>query len=416
MLVAEPNRQLHRADARLDLAFTRSLDSLASPSRKLRAVFARQLSLASGGARIAGTAAVAITLLMVPATSAAAASRSAPFTPEQAASSALPGAPIHDRVLPLKPHRRAHSAAAVNGRGQGGWYTVTTNGKSERVKVYVSRSFPTWDPATNRKWAQAFAKMPHGTELSKLTVYLSPFNEISSDYVCGSLADSCYDPNDATVYLSGERPPDGADMTQVAMHEYGHHIANFRSNTPWDSVNWGPKYWASAAGVCSLTRQKLMWPTDAANHYEDHPGEIWAETYRLVASGAESIAANPWEILNPVWNPTSRSDLLNAAAHDVNNPWRGPVTSTRTGRLDAKSASAKVAVRLDLDGQVTAVLKTSGSLKATVSISSASGAQLAAAKPAQAKATICGLSSANIAVTRKSGSGSWTLAITQPGS
>ena len=292
---------------------------------------------------------------------------------------------------------------------------MTSNGKSERVKVYVSRSFPSWSPATNRKWAQAFADMPHGAELSKLTVYVSPYREISSDYVCGSLADSCYDPNDATMYLSGERPPDGADMTQVAMHEYGHHIANFRSNTPWDSVNWGPKYWASAVGVCSLTRRNLMWPTDAADHYEDHPGEIWAETYRLVASAAQRIQADPWEILNPTWNPAARSNLLSAAARDVNTPWRGPITTNQSGQLDAKTNATKVVVPLSLDGQVSATLKTSGSLKATVALTSASGSQLAAANSAQAKATICGVKSVNVVVNRKSGTGSWKLAVTHPG-
>ena len=356
-------------------------------------------------------------LATVPAYASAATTQTAPLTPQQATLAALPGAPINDRVLPLKPHPTAHSSAAVNGRGQGGWYTVTgRSGQLERVKVYVSRSFPAWNPATNRSWAQAFADMPHGSELSKLTVYLSPFKEISSDYVCGAQADSCYDPNDSTMYLTGERPPDGADMTQIAMHEYGHHIANFRSNTPWDSVNWGPKYWASAVGVCSLTRQHLMWPTDAANHYEDHPGEIWAETYRLVASAADGIPADPWEILNPTWNPSSRSDLLGAAGRDVSTPWRGPITSKRTGLLSAKSTSAVESVALSLDGQVSATVKTTGSLKAKVSITSAAGTQLAAPTAGLAKATLCSARSANVVVTRKSGSGAWTLSITQPGS
>ena len=313
--------------------------------------------------------------------------------------------------------RTAHTAgAAVNGSGRGGWYEVTSYGKKVRLKIYVSREYPTWDRAINRSWAQAFANMPHGTEISKLTVYIAPFSEIASDAVCGSAADSCYYPDDATMYLSGETPPDQADMTQIAMHEYGHHVANFRSNVPWDSVNWGPKRWASTQGVCALTRERVMWPTDPTNHYEDHPGEIWAETYRIVASKAMNILPDPWEILSARWNPLSRNDLLNAAGRDVSLPWQGPRKTSATGKLLATGAqSAIYRLPVTLDGEVAASLKTSGGLKATVRLTTPSGDQLTAKSTSSVNWTACGVQSVSVVVNRTGGKGTWTLTIQHPG-
>ena len=340
------------------------------------------------------------------------------MTPDEASAVALPGAPINDRILPLRPRGRARIAASVNGSGRGGVYQVTSNGSNVRVRVYTSRSFKTWSAATNRMWAQRFADMPHGSEISKLTVYLSPFSEISSEWVCGFRADSCYDPNDGVMYLSGERPPDGSDMSQIAMHEYGHHIANHRSNVPWDSVNWGPKYWSSAQQVCVNTRQSRMWPSDAANHYEDHPGEIWAETYRLVASAAIGVKSDPWEILSPIWNPASRPDLLTAAGKDVSQPWPGPRLLKKTGTFATPGPAEQLTVLpMALDGEVTASISTSGGLKASVSIRDTStGKVIGPSSASRARATACGVSSVTIVVKRTSGRGSWSLDIRHPGS
>ncbi len=244
-------------------------------------------------------------------------------------------------MLPKRHRPIARAAATVDGSGRGGDYTVTVAGKPETVRVYMSTAFTALDTTTdreeidrtNREWAEAFAKMPHGPELSKLTVYLSPYSEISSDPVCGPQADSCYDPNDGTIYLVGETPPDGAGILQIAMHEYGHHVAANRLNTPWDASGWGPKYWASSQRVCSWVRRGKMWPFDQDTHYEDNPAEIWAETFRIISAKSQGLEPDPWEILNPKWDPATRPAILAAAQRDVTNPWRGRVRSTWSGRL-----------------------------------------------------------------------------------
>ena len=75
-------------------------------------------------------------------------------------------------------------------------------------------------------------------------MYVAPYVEMQS--LCGADADSCYDPAADTMYLVGETPPDGASIPEIASHEYGHHVANNRDNSPWDAAAWGPKYWATA--------------------------------------------------------------------------------------------------------------------------------------------------------------------------
>ena len=47
------------------------------------------------------------------------------------------------------------------------------------------------------------------------------------------------------------RPSRGVPVEYALTHEYGHHVASWRSNNPWDALDWGAKYWASAMRVCS---------------------------------------------------------------------------------------------------------------------------------------------------------------------
>lgn len=342
------------------------------------------------------------------------------LTPEQAAAVALPGASFRDRVLPLRPRGTARAAASVNpkdrtGTTRGGLLTGVAGSTRATLRVYISNRFPTWDRSLNQLWANRFAAMLHGTEISTLKVYISPLTEIRSSWVCGSWADSCYDPNDGTMYLTGERPEDGADINQIAMHEYAHHIATNRTNSPWDASMWGPKQWATAQGVCSYAAQRQMWPTDPVNHYEDHPGEIWAETYRLVTSAHQGLPPDPWEIISSRWNPTGKSAILSAARLDVVQPWRAKRTITLAGSLTSSGPqSATNTVSLPLDGSVSASLTVKGSLKARVELTSPGGARFGSTSGTSATATSCGTRSTNATVRRTSGTGTWSLRLLVP--
>jgi len=217
--------------------------------------------------------------------------------------------------------------ADVDASGRGGWYSAKVNGVTGRLRVYVSRAFPTWNESLNSKWAKRFVALPHGNELSKLVVYLSPYDEVSSDDVCGTDADSCYDAETNEMYLAVNQPSD--DPYQVAMHEYGHHIANSLETKSWNAVDLGPKYWATAAQVRKLTREHQLWPGDEDAHWLDNPGEIWAETYRVVASNFIGVQPDPWDSIEDQWNPLNKPRLMAAAMLDTS-----PKLAAAAGLID----------------------------------------------------------------------------------
>lgn len=372
--------------------------------------------------RSAGIAVVSLVALLT-SVAPATASPSEPLTPTEAAAQSTAGASLRDRVLPPRPRGLARAAASVdardrNGRVRGGLYTGRSGITSASLRVYVSNQFPTWDRTTNQLWADRFAAMLHGREIAKLRVYLAPLSQIRSPYVCGKWADSCYDPNEGIIYLTGERPEDGADINQIATHEYAHHIAANRSNLPWDTLNWGPKYWATAQRVCSNTAKRMMWPNDPFNHYEDHPGEIWAETYRLVSSEGQGITPDPWEIIAPRWDPTGNESIFAAARRDVLEPWPGQRATTATGTLGPKGSQwASVPIALRADGRVSAQLTSRGSLRATVAVVSqgdVAPTPIGTVSRTSSTATACGRTAVWVMVTRTGGSGSWSLKVSSP--
>src|SRR5919201_2056625 len=61
-------------------------------------------------------------------------------------------------------------------------------------------------------------------------------------------------------------------------HEYGHHIASNRVNSPWTALDSGAKRWATYEHVCQGTRQGRLFPGDEDYHYWDNPGEGFAES------------------------------------------------------------------------------------------------------------------------------------------
>ena len=143
--------------------------------------------------------------------------------------------------------------------------------------MLVSDSFAV-DAVTPEAWAEFLVKLVHGPELAQLTTYIAPLSEIRS--VCGLGALGCYSRNRSLAV--GEVLPDGTTPEEVVRHEYGHHIALYRSNSPWRAIDWGPKHWASSAGICAREARSEVFPGDEGDRYHLNPGEAWAETYRLM--------------------------------------------------------------------------------------------------------------------------------------
>ena len=189
---------------------------------------------------------------------------------------------------------------------------VTSTG--ETVNVLVSDSFAP-DAVTPESWAEFLVKLVHGPELASLTTYIAPLDEIR--LLCGNGALGCYRQNRSVAL--GETLPDGTTPEEVVRHEYGHHIALYRSNSPWQAIDWGPKNWASAADICARVGRNEAFPGDEDEHYAQNPGEAWAETYRLMDERKAGITTATWPIIAPSLYPTEAA--LVAAEKDVVQPW-----------------------------------------------------------------------------------------------
>jgi hypothetical protein len=188
--------------------------------------------------------------------------------------------------------------------------TVTSSG--EVVDVRVSDDLPA---ATPQAWAEFIATLVHGPEISRLTAYVVTFDEMQD--VCGTNALGCYSANQTVV--PGEVTPDGTTPEEIIRHEYGHHVAFNRVNTPWVAIEWGPKHWASTANVCARVARKEAFPGDQGSNYPRNPGEAWAETYRLMDERKNGITTATWPIIAPSFYPAE--DALLAAERDVVEPW-----------------------------------------------------------------------------------------------
>jgi len=204
---------------------------------------------------------------------------------------------------------RVNRAARSALTWRGGPVTASTG---EVVRVYVSDALPAETP---EKWAEFLAKLTHGPELARLTANIASLAEIQD--LCGARALGCYSGNE--MVSLGEPAPDGTTPEEVVRHEYGHHVAWNRVNTPWRAVDWGPKHWASAATVCPRVTRREAFPGNEGSNYAQNPGEAWAEVYRLMDERKAGITTATWPIIAPSFFP-DEAGLL-AAESDVLQPW-----------------------------------------------------------------------------------------------
>ena len=123
----------------------------------------------------------------------------------------------------------------------------------------------------------------------------------------------------------------GITPEELARHEYGHHVAANRLNAPWPAADWGPKRWASHVGVCARAAAGTASPTSNTD-YERHPGEAFAEVYRVLNERRGGSTALTWSIVDDSFIPDAAA--LRAAEEDVTKPWLAPVKQTVAGRFE----------------------------------------------------------------------------------
>jgi hypothetical protein len=309
------------------------------------------------------------------------------------------------RITKLQPRKLQQAPIAWRGGA-----IVTSTG--ETVNVLVSDAFAP-DVVTPESWAEFLVKLVHGPELASLTTYIAPLAEIR--LLCGNGALGCYRQNRSVAL--GETLPDGTTPEEVVRHEYGHHVALYRSNAPWQAIDWGPKNWASAADICARVVRREAYPGDEDEHYAQNPGEAWAETYRLMDERKAGITTATWPIIAPTLYPTEAT--LVAAEKDVVQPWTAG-TQRVFRRSVAKGKTWWIPLSTPLDGSlaVTARLPRGGEhrveLMAANRTTMLKRGAAAGAGVRRLKATVCGQRSLFLRVTQRGKPGLVTIVSATP--
>lgn len=311
---------------------------------------------------------------------------------------------VADRVTVLEP-RRLQQAEIVWRGGP----IVTSTG--ETVNVLVSETFA--PEVTPEGWAEFLVKLVHGPELAQLTTYIAPLAEIRQ--VCGLGALGCYSRNRSVSV--GEILPDGTTPEEVVRHEYGHHIALYRSNDPWRAIDWGPKQWASAANVCARVARGEAYPGNESENYTQNPGEAWAEAYRLMDERKNGITTGNWQVVAPSFYPSDAA--LQAAELDVVQPWTAGQRAVYRRNV-GKGRTWYVPLSTPLDGSisVTVTLPRGGRHDAAL-VASNRRRVLERAFPAGARrwtiaGEICGQRSVFVRVTQRGLAGPVSVVVTKP--
>jgi hypothetical protein len=345
--------------------------------------------------------ALLVAALVVVLASGGAAGRAAGSAPEATAYARA----FDGQAGPTRVNRAA--LAAVTWRGGS-----TTASTGEVVEVFVSNALPAETP---EKWAEFIAKLTQGPELAQLTARIATLAEVEE--LCGTRALGCYG-QDEMISL-GEPTLEGTTPEEVVRHEYGHHVAAHRLNTPWQAIDWGPKHWASAATICSRVARKEAFPGDGGRNYAQNPGEAWAEVYRLMDERKAGVATGRWPIVSRSFFPNEAA--LQAAERDVLQPWAAgkKAVSRRTfGKKTKKVWWIRLSTPLDGDLALTATVPRGGlhevALVAANRKTVLKRAQWVGQRTKRTATTVCGQRSLYVRVTQSGALGRVTVSVATP--
>jgi hypothetical protein len=277
----------------------------------------------------------ALALLAVPA---GAQARSAPrlvALEDQAPSTAT----FPDRVLEQAPASAAQAGATRS-------YDA---GDGTMIPITVSSEL-SGDSSLAQTYAIFLGSLPHGSELGRLRVRIVPASEVPSD--CGAPGEdvlACYIAGVRRMIVPGDVHASGGVTTSfVIAHEYGHHVAAYRSNAPFSALDFGPKRWSSYEHVCSRTLAGKLYPGDEGTHYAANPGEGWAETY------AHLVYPKVRWFYTPLLKPDAGA--LAAARADVLDPWTSRSTKRFRGTFANGATTAGFRLKVSLDGALSVKL------------------------------------------------------------
>lgn len=241
-----------------------------------------------------------------------------------------PGAgPVRDRVIRTEPRAlRAATAAAPE------YYTQ--DGQS--IQVEVSSGYQL-DPAAVQSFVSFLGGLLHGSEMSRLTAYLATPREITR--ICGFGALACYFPGSERMVVAGEDVPGSEPPRELVIaHEYGHHVAQNRDNSPWVAIDRGTKRWSTYEGICPGIRRGTIRPS----RYWQNPGEAYAEAFAFYHY--PNVIPWDWDIARP------DQGAFDAIYADVADPWTHRASSNWTGTLSARATRDVRLVSTPLDGRL----------------------------------------------------------------
>jgi hypothetical protein len=287
----------------------------------------------------------------------------------------------------------------------GGTYpTGDTLGSS--VQIDVSDSYPV-DQTLPQSWATYLGTLVHGPEISKLILDLRPLSEVQA--TCGSAALACYDPGTETILASPDDTLDEPPAKEIVAHEYGHHIANNRSDSPLLAEDYGTKRWASYENICARSANGELSPGDEGGAYTENPGEAFAESYRVLNLTKEGDTSISWDIVDEKLYPDATA--LSLLEQDVLSPWAGPTLTHVKGSF-GNGVSRKIDLKTTLDGTLVARLHAPSN--GTFRLSLWKGSKLIERGIASVRFQICGQRSLTLKVERLRGHGAFTVDISKP--
>jgi hypothetical protein len=294
----------------------------------------------------------------------------------------------------------------------GGRYTTPSG---TQVTVYVSDSYPQ-DQSIPQRWANFLDSLVHGAELSQVTVYLAPLDEVQT--TCGADALGCYSPSQSLLVTPGDPPAADISAEAIVIHEYGHHVAAHRLNPPWPAVDYGTKRWATYNQVCAKTKAGKLHPgAESLPFYTLNPGEAFAESYRVLNQHKLGVAETAWEVVDQSLYPSAQSLAL--LEQDVTSPWTKPTTTAVRGTLPGGAKSRTISVATGLDGALRLDVRASSRLRLRFRVTAPSGRAVAtrtvaAAHDGAVSTTVCGQRGYSVRVSRLKGAGAFTLSVTEP--
>jgi hypothetical protein len=245
---------------------------------------------------------------------------------------------IHDRIVRSRAGTRRALRATASAYDS--TYPIASG---ESVRIIMSDGFVP-DRAVAQSWADFLGGLIHGDELTTVTVYVATDDEVLDG--CGPQVLACYVPSRRLLVVPGHPPQDGTPLEEIAAHEYGHHIARERKNTPWPAIDWGPKRWASYEGICPREDAGEVFPGDEGEHYTLNPGEAFADSYRIANGGSPSL----WRFDRSFY--PDATDVARIRA-DVLDPWDGQTVYSYSGRIGRRGSRSRIyTVHVHLDGNM----------------------------------------------------------------